>query len=70
MDRISGVVKWFSALKGYGFIRDSEGKEYFAHFSGIVGDGYRTLDQGDRVSFIPEQSNRGLTASSIEVSRG
>ena len=54
MDRISGVVKWFSALKGYGFIRDSEGKEYFAHFSGIVGDGYRTLDQGDRVSFIPE----------------
>lgn len=46
-----GTVKWFNAIKGYGFITDSEGKDYFCHYSDILIDGFRTLDEGDIVSF-------------------
>ena len=46
-----GIVKWFSPDKGYGFIRDQEGKDYFVHYSGINGEGYRNLDEGQEVEF-------------------
>ena len=51
-----GTVKWFNATKGYGFITDSEnGQEVFVHFSGIVANGFKTLEEGQKVTFDTEQ---------------
>ncbi|MCZ7670559.1 MAG: cold shock domain-containing protein [Chloroflexi bacterium] len=52
MDKTTGVVKWFSRLKGYGFINPDDGEqEVFVHYSAIEGEGYRNLYEGDRVEF-------------------
>ena len=52
----NGTVKWFNATKGYGFItNDATGEEVFVHFSGIVADGYKTLEDGQKVTFDTEQ---------------
>ena len=52
----NGTVKWFNAQKGYGFItNDESGEEVFVHFSGIVADGYKTLEEGQKVTFDTEQ---------------
>ena len=52
----NGTVKWFNATKGYGFITNDEtGEEVFVHFSGIVADGYKTLEDGQKVTFDTEQ---------------
>ncbi|OGO71631.1 MAG: cold-shock protein [Chloroflexi bacterium RBG_19FT_COMBO_62_14] len=65
-NRQTGSVKWFSRVKGYGFIApDEEGKEIFVHFSGIEGEGYRNLEQGQRVSFVVEDSPKGPQAVSV-----
>ncbi|MER7338818.1 cold-shock protein [Streptomyces sp. NPDC000075] len=62
----SGTVKWFSAEKGFGFIaQDNGGPDVFAHYSGIVGAGYRELGEGEQVSFDVTHSPRGLQAESI-----
>ena len=62
-----GTVKWFNAAKGYGFI-SREGKEdVFVHFKAIVGEGYRTLNEGDSVQFEVEQGPKGLQATNVSV---
>ncbi|MCP3924313.1 MAG: cold shock domain-containing protein [Desulfobacterales bacterium] len=60
-----GVVKWFSNKKGYGFIEQGSGDDLFVHFSSIVMDGYKTLNEGENVSYVIEQSDRGPVAKNV-----
>ena len=61
----TGKVKWFNAEKGYGFITSEEGKDVFVHYSAIQCDGFRTLEEGDSVTFEVKESNRGPQASNV-----
>ena len=61
----NGTIKWFNATKGYGFISRDSGDDVFVHFSSIISDGFKTLDEGDRVEFNVEQSEKGLQATSV-----
>ncbi len=61
-----GTVKWFNGAKGYGFISRENGEDVFVHFKAIVGDGYRTLNQGDKVQFDVEKGPKGLQASNVQ----
>ncbi len=62
-----GVVKWFSNQKGYGFITpDGGGKDVFVHHSAILGDGYKTLDEGQAVEFDITQGPKGEQASNVK----
>ncbi len=61
----SGVVKWFSPKKGYGFITMQDGQEVFVHYSAIGGDGFRSLEQGEKVEFEVKQGPKGLLASNV-----
>jgi len=63
--RMQGTVKWFNAEKGYGFISREDGPDVFAHYSEIQSDGYRTLNEGDRVEFDLTQGKKGPQASTI-----
>ncbi|HEX7022333.1 MAG TPA: cold-shock protein [Trueperaceae bacterium] len=66
----TGTVKWFNGEKGYGFIaQDNGGADVFCHFSAIVGDGYRNLNEGDEVEFEVEQGQKGLQAKNVTVTR-
>ena len=62
---MKGTVKWFNDSKGYGFIEAPEGDDVFVHFSAIVGDGFRTLAEGDEVEFEVQESDRGLQAANV-----
>ncbi|MCI8639727.1 MAG: cold-shock protein [Coprococcus sp.] len=63
-----GTVKWFNAQKGYGFITNEEtGEDVFVHFSGISGDGYKTLEEGQQVTFDITEGNRGQQAVNVCV---
>ena len=62
----SGVVKWFSNRKGYGFIEQEEGDDIFVHHTAINMSGFRTLSEGDRVSFEIETGKRGPAAKNVE----
>ena len=63
-----GTVKWFNATKGYGFITNSEnGEDVFVHFSGIVADGYKTLEEGQSVTVDITEGNRGPQATNVVV---
>jgi len=63
----TGIVKWFNASKGYGFISPSEGgDDVFAHFSAIEMDGYKTLKEGQKVEFEVQQGPKGLQATHIK----
>jgi len=63
-----GVVKWFSAEKGYGYIiGDEDGKDIFVHFTGINADGYRSLDQGMNVEYEESTNSRGRIATNVTV---
>jgi CspA family cold shock protein len=65
-ERITGTVKWFNGQKGYGFITpDGEGEDVFVHHSSIQAEGFRNLDEGDRVEFAIEQGPKGLQATSV-----
>ena len=65
---MKGTVKWFNATKGYGFITNSEnGEDVFVHFSGIVADGYKTLEEGQSVTFDITEGNRGPQATNVVV---
>jgi CspA family cold shock protein len=60
-----GTVKWFNNAKGYGFIRRESGEDLFVHFKSIVGDGYKTLKEGEAVQFDVEQGTKGLQAVNV-----
>ncbi len=61
-----GTVKWFNGTKGYGFITDeANGEDVFVHFSGIVADGYKSLEEGEAVSFDLQEGNRGMQAVNV-----
>lgn len=63
---MKGKVKWFNAEKGYGFIVSEEGKDVFVHFSAIVADGYKTLNEGDEVTFEVTEGERGQLAKDVK----
>jgi cold shock protein len=60
-----GTVKWFNAEKGFGFIEVEGGNDVFVHFSAIVSEGFKTLDEGQRVEFNVVQGNRGPQAENV-----
>jgi CspA family cold shock protein len=62
-----GTVKWFNAAKGYGFIQRAGGEDVFVHYRAIVGDGYKTLNEGDRVQFDVEKGPKGLQAANVST---
>jgi len=64
-ERVEGTVKWFNASKGYGFIARDGGEDVFVHYSAIQTDGFRTLDEGQRVEFTVESGPKGLQASDV-----
>jgi CspA family cold shock protein len=66
-ERVQGTVKWFNASKGYGFIAREGGEDVFVHFSAIQSDGFRTLNEDQRVEFTIEQGPKGLQASKVIV---
>lgn len=61
----TGTVKWFNAEKGYGFIETEDGGDVFVHFSAITGEGFKTLEEGQRVQFNVVQGNRGPQAENV-----
>ncbi len=62
-----GTVKWFSDKKGYGFIEQEDGPDVFVHFSGINGDGFKTLAEGDQVTFEIQEGPKGASAVNVTV---
>jgi CspA family cold shock protein len=62
---VKGTVKWFSKQKGYGFIEQENGEDIFVHFSSIVGDGFRMLEEGQAVEFEVMQGERGEQAGNV-----
>ncbi|MFH1241267.1 MAG: cold-shock protein [Pseudomonadota bacterium] len=62
-----GIVKWFSEKKGYGFIEQEDGADVFVHHSGISGVGFKSLREGDRVTFDIEQGKKGPSAVNVKV---
>ena len=66
-DREQGVVKWFNGAKGYGFIARESGVDVFVHYSAIVGDGFRNLEEGQHVEFTVTQGNKGPQAQNVVV---
>ena len=60
-----GVVKWFNGAKGFGFIQRESGEDVFVHYKAIVGEGYKTLNEGDKVQFDVEKGPKGLQASNV-----
>jgi CspA family cold shock protein len=62
-----GTVKWFSNEKGYGFIERAEGEDVFVHFSAITMDGYKSLQEGQRVEFEVVQGQKGLQAANVQA---
>jgi len=63
----NGTVKWFDNKKGYGFIAQEGGEDVFVHYSNIVGDGFKTLEEGTPVSFDVIQGDKGLKAQNVRV---
>jgi CspA family cold shock protein len=63
---MEGTVKWFNADKGFGFIEKEEGGDVFVHFSAIQGEGYKSLDENEKVRFDVTQGDRGPQASNVE----
>jgi CspA family cold shock protein len=65
-----GKVKWFSYVKGYGFIERNEGPDVLVHYSAILGEGFRTLEEGDSVEFEIVQGPKGPQAANVEKKTG
>ncbi|MCG7411890.1 cold-shock protein [Moraxella nonliquefaciens] len=63
--REQGQVKWFNNAKGFGFIQRATGEDVFVHFRSIVGDGYRSLRDGETVEFVVTEGNKGLQAEEV-----
>lgn len=60
-----GTVKWFNNQKGYGFIQDEDGKDIFVHYTGLDMEGFRSLDEGNKVEFDIVEGEKGLQASHV-----
>ena len=61
-----GTVKWFNNAKGFGFIQQDDGPDVFVHFSAVQGDGFKSLEEGQRVSFDVEQGEKGPAAANVQ----
>ena len=66
-EKIQGTVKWFNGAKGFGFIEREGGEDVFVHFNAIMGDGYKNLNEGDRVEFSVVQGQKGPAAQDVVV---
>jgi len=66
-ERMVGEVKWFNNEKGFGFIKQDDEADIFVHYSAIVGNGYRSLNEGDKVSFKITDGRKGKQADEVEV---
>ena len=66
-EKLSGTVKWFNESKGYGFISRDNGADLFVHFSNITGDGFRTLKDGQSVTFTEGAGQKGPQAENVEI---
>jgi CspA family cold shock protein len=66
----AGTVKWFSDAKGYGFISQSDGDDVFVHHTQIQGEGFKTLEEGDNVTFDITEGPKGLQASNVQKTEG
>lgn len=66
-EREQGTVKWFNGSKGFGFIERDEGEDVFVHYSSILGDGYRSLEEGQRVEFIVVEGEKGPQAQEVTL---
>nr|WP_319776207.1 cold-shock protein [uncultured Sphaerochaeta sp.] len=64
-DRKQGTVKWFNSTKGFGFITQEDGDDVFVHFQAIQGDGYKSLEEGQKVEFTVAQGQKGLQANDV-----
>jgi CspA family cold shock protein len=64
-ERVTGTVKWFNGSKGYGFIAREDGEDVFVHYSAIQSEGFRNLEEGQRVEFTVEQGPKGLQAAQV-----
>ena len=62
----NGKVKWFNSEKGFGFITGDNGQDYFVHFRSIVGEGYRSLDEGQPVEFEVQETDKGMQAVNVK----
>ena len=62
---MKGTVKWFNNQKGYGFISDENGKDVFVHYSGLAGDGFKSLDEGQKVEFDVQDGAKGPQAVKV-----
>ncbi|MCH7974011.1 MAG: cold-shock protein [Bacteroidetes bacterium] len=66
-ERKQGTVKWFNSSKGYGFIQQENGEDVFVHFQSITGDGYKTLNENDKVEFLVTEGQKGPQASDVKI---
>jgi CspA family cold shock protein len=66
-ERINGTVKWFNGSKGYGFLAREGGADVFVHFSAIQGDGFKNLEEGQKVEFTVEKGPKGPQATNVVV---
>ena len=66
-ERIQGTVKWFNSSKGYGFISQENGEDVFVHFQSIISDGYKTLNENDKVEFVVTEGQKGPQATEVKV---
>ena len=66
-EKVRGTVKWFNSSKGYGFISRKDGDDVFVHFQAIVGEGYRSLQEGQQVEFTIAQGQKGPQAQEVIV---
>jgi CspA family cold shock protein len=66
-DRQSGTVKWFNDAKGFGFITQEQGEDLFVHFRSIQGSGFKSLQEGQKVTFVVVKGQKGLQADQVQV---
>ncbi len=66
-DKEQGTVKWFNGSKGFGFIQRDSGEDVFVHYTAILSDGFRTLDEGQRVEFVVTEGQKGPQAQDVIV---